>query len=122
MADITKAQISARLLLTRNGLELYNGEFYGSKDDYTRMAQGRAVLGLSQVTPQQIDLGDIGASNPGKKLLLVTSNKILVGINGTTNMIEVSAMISMTAESITSLYVQNESATVEPAVIFAVTD
>lgn len=72
--------------------------------------------------PQEANLGDIGVSNPGKKLIVETDRAISVAVNDSTKLWPVEAVLVMASDGITSLWFQNTDATNTATVTFLVTD
>jgi len=71
-------------------------------------------------SPEEIDLGDIGVTNPGTRLFLKTDRPILVALNDNTFLWETKGLV-MSGTEITNLYVQNTDATKEATIEFLVT-
>ena len=71
-------------------------------------------------SPDEIDLGDIGAGNVGTRLFLKTDRPILVALNTNTLLWKTKGIV-MSGAAITNLYVQNTDATKEATIEFLVT-
>lgn len=124
MADVLTVSDSFRIVLERNGEELYTQHFTNTADEtYTRHASDRLVLAAGMSAFQQVNLGDIGASYPGQHLLLVVSEgpAITIAVNDTANTVD-ATVLAMSGASITALYVKNTDADQTATIEFVVTD
>lgn len=118
MADVTKAQVKARVRLIRNGIAIYDQEFDSGKDDFTESSQQRVVLAPSSGN-QQVNLDGVAT---GAKLLVLTDRPIKVAVNTSTYQVPVSDVLMLTSNSLTALWLENEDATFSATVTVVVTD
>lgn len=122
MADTLTVAESFRVVLERNGEKLYTHLFTNTADEtYTRHATDRLVLSAGMSAYQQASLGDIGASNPGEHLMVISDRPIKIAVNSTSNEVTAS-LLAMSDTSVTALYFKNEDADNTATVEFLVTD
>jgi hypothetical protein len=121
MADITRVNVFARIRLVHDGRNFHEHEFSESDIDYTVHDAGRVVLAANMASPQEINLGDIGAATPGTHLMLKTDREIQVALGSVSNLWTVSGVLLFVG-SFTHLYVQNTSPTTEAVVEYEATD
>lgn len=120
--DVLIVEESYRLTLDRNGKELYTQYHTNTADEtYTRHASDRLVLAAGMSSFQQINLGDIGVSNPGEHLLLISDRSITIAVNDTTTYVD-GSMLALSGAAITALYVKNTDANNTATIEFVVTD
>jgi hypothetical protein len=120
LADVTKAELSARLKLTRNGLTLYDQRFYSGSEDFDESTHQRVVLATNMATSQEIDMTNI---TTGTKLMLQTTRAIKVAVDAVGAQWDVAAngAVLLTG-SFTHVYVKNESTTNTATIEAVVTD
>ena len=117
MADVLRVVDNDRLHLTRDGVTHYNLVHTPTEEAYTEYASDRLVLAVSSGQVQ----ASLGGVTAGEHLMLITDREIKVGVSSTTNVWTVKKFLKLTG-SITSLYLENESATNLATVEFIVTD
>ncbi len=103
MADVLRVGELARLKLLRNGVVMFDQAYSPVEEPFTEHAGERVVLAAAMATPQQVNLGGV---TTGQHLMLRTTGDIKVGINSSTNLIDVSKALFLVG-TITSLYLQN---------------
>ena len=118
MADITTAQVKARLRLVRNGIAIYDEIFNSGKDDFTESSYQRVVL----ATSSGVQVVNLDGVTSGTKLLIVTDREIKVAVNNSAWLVPVTSVLAMTSSGITGLWVENENADFQATVTIAVTD
>lgn len=121
MSDITRVNVFGRLKLIHDGSDFHEHFFAEEDIDYTVHSGDRVVLAADMASPQEIDLGDIGAATPGTHLMLVTDREIKVGLDSDTNLWTVTGVLLIVG-SFTHVYVQNENLTTEAVVTYEATD
>jgi len=121
MADITRVTTFARIKLIHDGRDFHDHEFRESDIDYTIHSADRVVLAADMASPQEVNLGDIGAATPGTHLMLKTDREIKVALDDITALWTVSGVLLFVG-SFSHLYVQNENLTTEAVVEYEATD
>jgi len=117
MADVLRVVENARLRLTRDGVTHYNLVYAPTNEAYTEYASDRLVMAVSSGQVQ----ASLGGVTAGEHLMLTTDQPIKVGVNSTTFVWTVNKFLMLNG-SITSLYLENESAANTATVEFIVTD
>lgn len=129
MADVLKRTIRGRVLLTRDGRDLYDQEYYSEDETYYESTHQRVVLATNMGSPQEIDLSGVssspGASSTHKAaaLFLQTDRAVKVAIDDNTKLwpLDDDGAV-MLVGSFSHLYVQNESTTNQAIVELIATD
>jgi hypothetical protein len=113
---------SARFLLTRNGIKLYEQLYTSTADTtYTRHASDRLVLSSNMSGFQEASLGDINSTNLGAHLMVVSDRAITIAVNTTSQFISADTLM-MVNTSVSHLYFKNTDANKTATVSFIVTD
>lgn len=117
MADVTERSEFGRLRLTRNSDTLYDQVFATEATTYTRQSTDRLVLATNMVATQEINIGDLNSTNPGKVFMMETDNKIKVSVDVTTSLWPVDQAVLFVG-TFSHVFVQNQSTTNEAIVTF----
>jgi len=97
---------------------MYDQEFAPNALTYSEHATDRLVLATNSGW-QQVNLGGV---TTGEHMTLKTDRAILVAINATTTYVPVSKFMQLVTDSLTALYLKNESTTNTATIEVAVTD
>ncbi len=117
MADVLRVVENAKLRLTRDGVIHYNLVYAPTQESYTEYASDRLILDVSSGQVQ----ASLGGVTAGEHLMLTTDQPIKVGVSSSTFVWTVNKFLMLTG-SITSLYLENESAENLATVEFIVTN
>jgi hypothetical protein len=122
VADVLKVSESARFLLTRNSVTLYEQIYHSATDQtYTRHAADRLVLSSNMSGFQEASLGDINSTNLGAHLMVASDRAITIAVNTTSQYISADTLM-MVNTSVSHLYFKNTDANKTATVSFMVTD
>jgi hypothetical protein len=121
MADVLKVNTFARLKLLRNGSDFLDHVFRETDVDYTLQASDRVVLDAAMGSPEEANLGSLGAGTPATHLMLVTDREIKVALDVNTRLWAVSGVL-MIIGSFSHLYLKNEDASVQATVEYLASD
>lgn len=119
MADITKVEPSARIKLTRNGVNLYTQHYAPASQTYTEHAADRLVLATNMTVVEEYVMGGVALA---EFLLLETSQAIKVGVENQTVLVDVSKAVMLTGASFSHIYLQNTNTTNTAVVHIVVSD
>jgi hypothetical protein len=114
-------QESLRLLLTKNGIKLYEQQETTTAVSYTRHASDRVVLSSNMSSFQEADLGDINSTNLGQHLMVVSDRAVTIAVNTTSQYISADTLM-MVNTSVSHLYFKNTDANKLARVSYVVTD
>ena len=121
MADVMKRSENLRILLTRNGSNLYEQVLSTTEATFTRYSSDRVVLAANMGAFQQADLGDIDGSNPGASLMIVSDRAITIAVNDTAKIV-VASTLMLLGTSVTALFFKNTDANNQAIVQYVVVD
>lgn len=120
MADALSRTLRAAVILTRNGSDYHEQEFYDPKVTYSEIAHQRIVLSTNMGSPSEVDMAGVAT---GATLFVETDRAVNVAINAASNVWTVSENGAlMLVGSFTHLYLQNESTTNQATVDVIITD
>lgn len=112
MSDIKTVKTYMRMQLFRNDEKIVGVTFEPNDESYTRYASEIAVLATGMSSPQEISLGDIGASLLGKYFALKTDRSIQLAIDNSANLVTLSANGGiMYVGTFSHIYVKNSGST-----------
>lgn len=121
MADVLEVQGSARFLLTRNNIKLYEQVYTSTDTTYTRHASDRLVLGTNMANFQEVSLNDINSTNLGSHLLVSSDRAIMIAVNTTNQKVSADTLM-MISTQVSHLYFKNTDTDNTATVSYVVTD
>jgi len=127
MADALKRTLRARVRLIRDGVDIYDQNFYEPNETYVESTHQRIVLATNMASPSEIDMSgvasDIAGGDTAETLFLQTDRDVLVALDDNTFLWVVKENGAlMLVGSFTHLYVQNESTTNLATIELVITD
>lgn len=120
MADALKRTLRARVRLIRDGVDIYDQNFYEPNESYTESTHQRVILATNMTIPSEIDMSGV---TTGESLFLQTDRDVLVALDDNSFLWTVKENGAlMLVGSFTHLYVQNESTTNLATIELVITD
>jgi hypothetical protein len=113
MADVTEAQLSARLKLFKNGTVVVDQPYKMNSTTYTEYAADRVILATNMSVPQEYNMGGVAT---GKFLFVSVDRPVLICLDVTTDKWPLGrgtkgGVVAMISTGFTHVYFQNESTT-----------
>jgi hypothetical protein len=113
MADVTTAELSARLKLFLNGTVVHDFPFKMNAASYSEHAADRVILATNMTAPQEYNMGGVST---GKYLYVSVDRPVLIAVNTTTNKWPLGrgtkgGVVALISAGFTHVYFQNESTT-----------